>query len=82
MMEHSRTFNISAYQLAESLHDKAVCPYSHRDTSQKYVPRNECPRMPDLTERAFALLLDAYDRPFKIVAQGATYVQTSLDTRF
>jgi hypothetical protein len=79
MLEYSRTFNIQAYQLAEALHDKAICPYSHRETSQKYVPRDECPRIPDLTARALELLLNAYDQPFKVVANGKTYKQTSLN---
>lgn len=83
MFKHSRVFHVQAYQLADALHDHFTCPFSHKETSKNYIPRNECPRIENLTDIAYKLLemADGIDfRPFtSVTVNGETFEQPPLD---
>lgn len=54
--ERSRPYQVTPYQLGQSLHDYFPCPFNHSESSRKYVPRDECARLRRLVTDSWKVL--------------------------
>lgn len=60
--------------LADVVHDREVCPFSHNPESKKYIERERCPRLTRLKNGYLSYLKEASELP------AAVFSTKSIDT--